>query len=186
MRATAACGRQEFRHAQGTDALGAVAQEIGFQTPLQQKGRVRIEHAAQYGEIRAQRADQAVVGDGGATHHIAMAGDELGQAVEKYIDIVLTVLVYTGEGIVEQGQRAVGARQARERGDVGDLVDRVGGTLEDHQACGARGQLALNAGKILDRQHTVGNAKFRQRAQHQMARRSIGLDEAQHMIALRA
>ncbi len=40
--------------------------------------------------------------------------------------------------VVEQGQRAGGARQPRDVADVGDAVDRVGRTLEDDQPRGRR------------------------------------------------
>src|SRR5580692_4979753 len=110
-----------------------------------------IEYTAEHSEVRAQRSYQARLRDRSPAHHITVTGDEFRQTVQIDVDFKLSVLVYTGEGVVQQREGMMSTREARERSNVGDLVGRIGGTLEDHEPCGSRGQHALDARKIIDR-----------------------------------
>ena len=75
-------------------------------------------------------------------------------------------------------------RQAGQRLDVGDLGDRIRRALEDHQARRMRGQRPLDAGDVLDRDHGVRHPEPAEQAADEIARRIVGLDEAQDVIAL--
>ena len=80
-----------------------------------------------------------------------MAGGEFRQAVQVEIDIVLAVLMHPGEGIVEQGHGAVRPRQASDRGDIGNPVDRIGRAFEYHQPGCTAGERTLDGVEVLDR-----------------------------------
>jgi hypothetical protein len=80
-----------------------------------------------------------------------VSGGEFRQAVQVEIDVVLPMLVHTGEGIIEQGQGAVRARQARDRGNIGNPVDGIGGALEHHQPRWTCGQRALDGIEVRNR-----------------------------------
>jgi hypothetical protein len=107
----------------------------------------------------------------------------LGEAVQEQVHIGVAMLVETRQRVVEQRQRAAGARAAGDVADVGDAHGRIGGRLEDHQCGGRLAQHAFDAGIVLDRQHGVAHAIARQGATDQRARGRVGFDEAQHMVA---
>ena len=116
--------------------------------------------------------------------HVARTGGVLGEAVQEQVHLVLAVLMEAGEGIVHHRQSARRMRQARKGGHVGDLGDRIGGAFEKTRRVGSGRQRALHALQVLDRQHRVLTPKRAEQAANQIARRIVGLDEAQHVIAL--
>ena len=148
---------------------------------------MRIQRAAQQREVRPHPRDQLGAADDRAAHDIAVAGDELGEAVQEQIDLVLAMLVRAGEAYCRARVSAPCARASRVIAAISaTLLIGIGGALEDHQARGLAAQHALDAGQIVDRQQGVSDAELRQRPPDQLARRAVALDEAQHVIALLA
>ena len=145
---------------------------------------MRVERAAQGAEIGAHVADQLGARDDGPAHDVAGAGGVLGQAVNEHVHVVVAVLVKPGKGVVHDGERARRPGEARERADVGDLGDRVGRALEEHQARGLRRECAFHAREILDGKHAVRHAEAAQQAADEIAARVVGLDEADDVVTL--
>src|SRR6185312_16974683 len=152
------------------------AHEVGLQAAQNEKRRVRVERAPDYTEVGAQAANQLASPDDGATHDVPGAGGVLGQAVDIQVDVVLAVLVESGERVVQQGQRSGALRQTGQCGEVGDLRDRVGGALEDHQPRRGRGEHTLHTGNVLDREHGVPDTEAAEQAPHEIPCRVVGLD----------
>jgi hypothetical protein len=146
---------EEQRNAHRARRLRLVAQVIGLHAAHHQERRVRVQQCAEQDAFAADRPDQLGATDDGARHDVAVSGGVLGQAVQVQVDVVLAVVVETGEGIIERGQRAVGMRELRDAGDVGDARDRIGRRLEMHEFRRALGERALDGGVILDGQHRV-------------------------------
>ena len=144
---------------------------------------MRIEQRAEQDALAADRPDQLGAADDRAGHHVAVAGGVLRQAVQVQVDAVLAVVVETGEGVVERGQRAVRVRGLRDARDVGDAGDRVGRRLEIDEFRRALGEHALDAGVVLDGQHRVRDAESRKQSLDQLQARPIGFDEAQQVVA---
>jgi len=140
------CG-EALRDARRAGALCLVAHEIGLQSPQDQERGVRVERATQGAEIGTHGADQLGARDDGPAHDIAGAGGVLGQAVNEHVHIVVAVLVEAGKGVVHDGERARRMARRVERADVGDLGDRVGRALEEHQARGLRRECAFHAAR---------------------------------------
>ena len=145
---------------------------------------MRVERAAQGAEIGAHGADQLGARDDGPAHDVAGARGVLGEAVNEHVHVVVAVLVKPGEGVVHDGERARRPGEARERADVGDLGDRVGRALEEHQARGLRRECAFHAREILDGKHAVRHAEAAQQAADEIAARVVGLDEADDVVTL--
>ena len=164
--------------------LLAVADEIRLEAALDQERRVRIEQRAEHREIRPQAVDELVFADDRAAHHVARARGVLREAVHVQVDVELAVLVKAGEGVVDDRERAVPVRELHQSPDVGDLGDRVGRALEEHQPRRARRQRVLDAGHVLDGEHGVLDAEAREQPADDVARRAVGLDEEQDVIAL--
>ena len=104
--------------------------------------------------------------------------------MNEHVHLVIAVLVKPGKGVVHDGERARRAGEARERADVGDLGDRVGRALEEHQARGLRRECAFHARQILDGKHGVCHAEPPQQAADEIAARVVGLDEADDVVTL--
>ena len=62
------------------------------------------------------------------------------------------------------------------------ILVRIGRTFEDRQSCRFLFEQLFDAGQILDGQHGMGHRELGEQMLHDVARRSIGLDEQQHMI----
>src|SRR6185312_10522998 len=145
---------------------------------------MRIERPAEHAEVRPQRADELASPYHRTTHHIAGSGSVLGQAVDEHVDLVLTMLVQPREGVVHHHESACALGEPGDRRDVRDLGHRVGRALEPHEPGRMRCEGALDSRKVLDRQHGMGHAEATQEAADQIARRIIGLDETEDVIAL--
>ena len=84
------------------------------QATLDQPLCMRIERAAEMGELRTQLRDQVGGADRRATHHVAVAGCVFGEAVQEQVDVGIAVLVEAGQRVVEHRERAMRPRLARD------------------------------------------------------------------------
>ncbi len=176
--------REKLSHPLRAGALRLIADEVRLQAAQDQEGGVRIEVAAEGAEIGPQAADEIAAADDGPAHDVPGSRGILGQAVDVHVDVEFAVLVKPGKRVVHEGQRVGGFRQAREGGDVGDLRERIRGTLEEHQARGRRGENALYRIDVLDGKHRVPDAEAAEEAPDEIAGRVVGLDEADDVVAL--
>ena len=72
---------------------------------------MRIKRGAENVEVGPHLRDQLRIGDHRPAHDVPMAGSEFRQAVQKHVDVELAVLMRPGEGVVQDRQRAMTARQ---------------------------------------------------------------------------
>ncbi len=147
---------------------------------------MRIQGRAHGYDVLAHGPDQFAARDDGAAHDIAVSGGVFRQAVQKDVDVVGAMVVKAREGIIEHGEGAGAARMAGQMADIGDLRHRIGGAFEHHQPGRPIAQHALDALEILDGQQRVGDPVLREKMLHDVARRPIGLDEGEDVIALLA
>jgi len=64
------------------------------------------------------------------------------------------------------------------------FVTGLVGAFKEYEPCRLLCERALDTVEILDREHRVCHAEAAEQAANDVARRIVGLDEAQHMIAL--
>jgi len=144
---------------------------------------VWIERRTHRHDVLAHLADQLAARDDGAAHHVAVARGVLRQAMQENVDVVGAVVMKAGKGIVEHRERAGAPRMRGQMFDVGNFGDGIGGTLEHHQAGGSVAQHPFYAAKVLDGQQGVSDAELRQKMLHDVASRTIRLDEGENVIA---
>src|SRR6185437_1652102 len=145
---------------------------------------MRIERPAEHAEVRPQRADELASPYHRTTHHIAGSGSVLGQAVDEHVDLVLTMLVQSREGVVHRHESTGALGEPGDRRDVRDLGHRIGRTLEPHEPGRMSCQGALDSGQVLDRQHGVRDAEASEEAADEITCWVIGLDAAEDVITL--
>ncbi len=122
--------------------------------------------------------------DDGSAHHVPRSRGVFSEAMDEHVDVVLTVLVKTRKGVIHDRQRAGRLRHAGELLDIGDLRHGIGGAFKNHQSRGMRGQRPLGTRDILDRDHGMRHPEASEQAADEIARRVVGFDEAQDVIAL--
>ena len=121
-------------HGVGLGALHAQAQRLD--AAQHQPGLVRVHGAAQV-EVHLAQAGQhcRILGDDDAGHHVGVAVDELGHAVQHDVRTQLQRVLQErrGEGVVDDHQRAVLVGDRGAGREVGQLQGRVGRRLEVDQ-----------------------------------------------------
>ena len=122
----------------GAARLVPVTHEVGLEPALHEECGVRVQQCTEHREIRAQPLDELAPADDRAAHDVTRARGVLGEAVHEQVDLVFTVLVKAGEGVVHDRERAVAMREFDQPLDVGHLGDGIRGALEDHQRASGR------------------------------------------------
>ena len=82
-------GFQIVRHGQPIAVLALDAQSQRFEAAADQIGGLGVDDAAQNAVHLAQRGRQATVADNSTGHHIVVAGQVFGDAVDHQIDAVI-------------------------------------------------------------------------------------------------